>query len=146
MTKYFSRHDGEVLDDAIDFYLNFKALGTNIIPSTKDDPFDVDNLKDQGNYIIQFTQNVYGGSSDSPIEIKVFHPNETTTIQRYEKDGVTYQREYDHTSDTWTEWSPLKDFLVVEEDEKTPAVATDTLVLRHIEDANEFFKQNEKDV
>ena len=57
--KYYSKHSGEELDQAIDYVLNQKHNSpTQILDSTVDNKIDLNKLLDPGTWIITHFRNI----------------------------------------------------------------------------------------
>lgn len=138
MAKYHSQYTGPEIDEAIGNALKQKDLGMYIvIDSSVDNPFDLDTLIKEGTYTVEyFTGAVEESESGNPIEIKVFTYPDGSLGQRYEKDGITYERKYDADSSEWEEWKPVQEFRVVEGDDVVN-VGKDIVVFRIVKDASE---------
>lgn len=139
MAKYHSSYTGPEIDESVGKILKQKDLGMGkTLDSSVDEPFDLNTLiNEEGTYTIQY---VVGAVDESeygkPIEIKVFTYPDGRPGQRYEKNGIAYERKYDPESSEWGEWEPVQDFRIVEGDEVLN-VGKDITVFRIVKDASE---------
>lgn len=139
MAGYPSLYTGDEVDEAIGIALKQKDLGMGrVLDSSVDEPFDLNTLiHEEGTYIVQYCVGCVEGSEyGKPINLKVFTYPDGSPGQKYEKNGIEYERKYDTESSEWGEWKPCQDFAVVEGNEVLN-VGKDIIVYRVVKDASE---------
>lgn len=143
---YYAKHSGDELDKVIEYVLKLMDSSTSdIIDSDPVNKIDLNTvIEKQGTFTIEYYTNSYDDTQERPIDLRVAFIGNTMIVQRYEFNAVTVQRTYTVETEEWSEWAPVKSFVVADETEEIH-VDADTLVFRGVASADKFFEEKNEE-
>lgn len=104
--NYLTKYSGPIIDQALEKALNWEEVPNGFIKilSTESSPYDLNTIKNPGNYQIVYTTNGPSqGLMYRPINLYV-SVSEDVTYQMVRCFSEWYVRFYDIELDKWTEW------------------------------------------